>query len=75
MFHDLTTLSNTELEHAQSRISYAKVVGVVDKPQACRTENARFVALVSLFEQFEACINQFITDTYRLAVLTACINA
>ena len=59
----------------RSSISYAKGVGVVDKPQACRIENARFVALVSLFEQFEARINQFITDTYRLVVLTARINA
>ena len=59
----------------RSRISYAKGVGVIDKPQACRTDNARFIALVSLFEQVDARINQFITDTYRLAVLTACMNA
>ena len=26
-------------------------VGVISKPQACRTENARFVALVSHFQQ------------------------
>ena len=44
---------------------------MVDKPQACRTENARFVALVSLFEQFEGRINQFFTDIYRLVLLTA----
>ena len=34
LFYDLTTLSNTELEHAQSH-QHAKRVGVVDKPQAC----------------------------------------
>ena len=34
LFYDLTTLSNTELEHAQSH-QHAKTVGVVDKPQAC----------------------------------------
>ena len=56
-------------------ISYAKGVGVIDKPHTGRTENARFVALVSLFEQLEAHIKQFITNTYRLAVLTACMNA
>ena len=50
-FHDVTTLSNTVLEHAQSHPH--KRVGVVDKPQACLTENARFVAQVSLFEKFE----------------------
>ena len=47
----------------------ANTVGVVDKPQACLTETARFVALVSLFEQFEA---RFFTDIYQLlVVLTA----
>ena len=59
----------------RSCISYAKGAGVIDKPQACRTENARFVPLVSLFEKFEACINQFFTDIYRLAVLTARTDA
>ena len=48
---------------------------MVDKPQACRTENARFVALVSLCEQLEAHTDQFITDIYRLAVLTARTDA
>ena len=62
------------LEHAQSHL-HTKRVGVVDKPQACRTENARFVALVSRFEKFEARINQFFTDIYRLAVLTARTDA
>ena len=33
--------------------------------------NARFVALVSFFEEFEACTNQFFTDIYQLVVLTA----
>ena len=78
LFYDLTTLSNTELEHAQlhqHNIMHANGVGVVDKPQACRTENARFVALVSLFEQFELRINQFFTDIYRLVVLIACTDA
>ena len=46
-------------------------MGVVDKPQACQTENARFVALVSVFEKFEAHISQFFTDICRLVVLTA----
>ena len=32
---------------------------MVDKPQACCTENARFVALESLFEHIEARKNQF----------------
>ena len=52
------------------------IVGVVDKPQACRTENARFVELaVSPFEQFKGRTNQFFTDIYRLVVLTARMDA
>ena len=43
-------------------------VGVLNKPQACRTENARFIALVSHFQQFEVCS---FTSMYRLVVLTA----
>ena len=74
LFYDLTTLFNTELEHAQLH-QHTKRVGVVDKPQAYRTENARFVALVSLFEQFEARTNQFFTDIYRLVVLTTRTDA
>ena len=58
----------------RSRISMLKV-GVVDKPQACSTENAQFVALVSLFEQFEARTNQFFIDIYRLDVLIARTDA
>ena len=50
-------------------------MGVVDKPQACCTENVRFVTLVSLFEQFETRTNQFFTDIYRLVVLTARTDA
>ena len=67
--YNLTTLFNTELKHVQLH-QHTKRVGVVDKPQACRTENARFIALVSLFEQFEARTNQFFTGIYRLVVLT-----
>ena len=74
LFYALRTLSNNELEHVQSH-QHAKRVGVVDKPQACRTENARFIALVSLFEQFEARTNQFFTDIYRLVVFTARTDA
>ena len=75
MFCDLTTLSNTELEHVQSH-QHMPIVGVVDKPQACRTENARFVELaVSPFEQFKGRTNQFFTDIYRLVVLTARMDA
>ena len=60
------------LEHAQSHL-HTKRVGVVDKPQACRTENARFVALVSRFEKFEARINKFFTDII-IIIITDLIN-
>ena len=41
-------------------------MGAVDKSQAYWIENARFVVLVSLFEQFEALINQFFYQQYLL---------
>ena len=47
-----------------------KHVGAVGKPQACRTENARFVALVSHVQQFKTYRNHFFTDIYRFIVLT-----
>ena len=34
LFYNLTTLSKTELEHAQFILAHANGVGVVDKPQA-----------------------------------------
>ena len=55
---------------------HASRVGVVSKPQACITENPRFLALViSYFQQFEAYRNQFFADIYRFVVLTALTDA
>ena len=45
LFYDLTTFFNTELEHAQLH-QHTKRVGAVNKPQACRTENARTICIM-----------------------------
>ena len=72
----LTTLTYIELEHVQwSCISIANQVGAVDKLQACWTENALFVALVSLVQQFKAYRKQLFTDIYQFGVFTACTDA
>ena len=48
-----------------TKITRSRVLGIC----------AQFIALVSLFEQFEGCTNQFFTDIYRLVVLTARTDA
>ena len=59
----------------RSRVKSAYGVGVVSKPQACYTKNARFVVLVSHIKQFEAHRSQFFADIYQFMVVTACIDA
>ena len=50
-------------------------VGVIDKPQACWTYISQFVALLSHFQQFEACRYQFFIDIYWFVVLIAPTDA
>ena len=58
-----------------SQVTSAYGVSAAGKPQACRTENARFVALVSHVQQFEAHRNQFFADIYQFVVVTARTDA
>ena len=51
-----------------SQATSAHGVGVAGEPQAYRTENAQFVALVSHVQQFEAYRDQFFTDIYQFVV-------
>ena len=59
----------------RSRATSAHGVGAVGKPQTCWTENARFVALVSHVQQFEAHRNQFFTDIYGFVVVSVRTDA
>ena len=68
---DLATLTCIEVEHAQSsHISTRSGCG--GKSQA---ENARFEALVSDVQQFQAHRNQFFADIYQFVIVTARTDA
>ena len=77
-------LEDTETCHSIMTLQYTynnvyewsiAVVGAVGKPQACWTQDAQFLVLVSHVQQFEEHRNQFFTDIYRFIMLTTCTDA